>query len=168
MGIEPTSSAWKAEVLAVELHPQYALRDPLLKLSVKKVAIYTKFSAVVEGGGFEPPKAEPADLQSAPFDRSGTPPTTSRSEYEARLSIIQVGFPTTILSSASCFIHPSRPSAVPRPGQLFRGARRGTRTPDRLILTYYRFRGPANVKNARVWGLDFLFTIPERGCRWVV
>ena len=29
---------------------------------------------VVEGGGFEPPKAEPADLQSAPFDRFGTPP----------------------------------------------------------------------------------------------
>ena len=29
---------------------------------------------VVVGGGFEPPKAAPADLQSAPFDRSGTPP----------------------------------------------------------------------------------------------
>src|SRR5208283_4183323 len=29
----------------------------------------------VEGEGFEPSKAEPADLQSAPFDRSGTPPT---------------------------------------------------------------------------------------------
>ena len=29
---------------------------------------------LVEGGGFEPPKAEPTDLQSAPFDRSGTPP----------------------------------------------------------------------------------------------
>ena len=29
---------------------------------------------MVEGGGFEPPKAEPADLQSDPFDRSGTPP----------------------------------------------------------------------------------------------
>ncbi len=28
----------------------------------------------VEGEGFEPSKAEPADLQSAPFDRSGTPP----------------------------------------------------------------------------------------------
>ena len=26
------------------------------------------------GGGFEPPKALPADLQSAPFDRFGTPP----------------------------------------------------------------------------------------------
>src|SRR6516162_4314654 len=33
------------------------------------------FSRVVEGEGFEPSKAEPADLQSAPFDRSGTPPT---------------------------------------------------------------------------------------------
>ena len=30
---------------------------------------------MVEGEGFEPSKAEPADLQSAPFDRSGTPPT---------------------------------------------------------------------------------------------
>ena len=29
---------------------------------------------MVEGEGFEPSKAEPADLQSAPFDRSGTPP----------------------------------------------------------------------------------------------
>ena len=28
----------------------------------------------MEGGGFEPPKAEPSDLQSDPFDRSGTPP----------------------------------------------------------------------------------------------
>ena len=29
---------------------------------------------MVEGGGFEPPKAMPSDLQSDPFDRSGTPP----------------------------------------------------------------------------------------------
>ena len=29
---------------------------------------------LVERGGFEPPKATPADLQSAPFDRSGTSP----------------------------------------------------------------------------------------------
>jgi hypothetical protein len=50
MGIEPTLSAWKAEVLPLN---------------------YTR---MVEGGGFEPPKAEPADLQSAPFGRSGTPP----------------------------------------------------------------------------------------------
>ena len=29
---------------------------------------------MVEGEGFEPSKAEPSDLQSDPFDRSGTPP----------------------------------------------------------------------------------------------
>ena len=29
---------------------------------------------MVERGGFEPPKAAPADLQSDPFDRSGTSP----------------------------------------------------------------------------------------------
>ena len=29
---------------------------------------------LVEGGGFEPPKSTTADLQSAPFGRSGTPP----------------------------------------------------------------------------------------------
>jgi hypothetical protein len=33
---------------------------------------------VVERGGFEPPKAAPADLQSAPFDRSGTSPQQLR------------------------------------------------------------------------------------------
>jgi hypothetical protein len=32
-------------------------------------------SKLVEGAGFEPAKAEPADLQSAPVDRLGTPPS---------------------------------------------------------------------------------------------
>ena len=58
MGIEPTLSAWKAEVLPLNYtrgcHP-FA-------------------RSLVEGEGFEPSKAEPADLQSAPFGRSGTPP----------------------------------------------------------------------------------------------
>jgi hypothetical protein len=56
MGIEPTQSAWKAGVLPLN---------------------YTRCTyrkKVVEGGGFEPPKAEPADLQSDPFGHSGTPP----------------------------------------------------------------------------------------------
>ena len=59
MGIEPTPSAWKAEVLPLN---------------------YTRTTEVgnlVEGGGFEPPKAEPSDLQSDPFDRSGTPPAVA-------------------------------------------------------------------------------------------
>ena len=34
-------------------------------------------SYLVERGGFEPPKASPADLQSAPFGRSGTSPSKS-------------------------------------------------------------------------------------------
>ena len=72
MGIEPTSSAWKAEVLAFELHPHTAYTiSHFYRLS-------HHYKAMVEGGGFEPPKAEPADLQSAPFDRSGTPPSKSK------------------------------------------------------------------------------------------
>ncbi len=57
MGIEPTYSAWKAEVL-----PLNYTRSSSTK------------STLVEGGGFEPPKAEPSDLQSDPFGHSGTPP----------------------------------------------------------------------------------------------
>ena len=59
MGIEPTQSAWKAGVLPLN----YTRR--------------LKFK-MVEGGGFEPPKAEPADLQSDPFGRSGTPPISGK------------------------------------------------------------------------------------------
>ena len=71
MGIEPTSSAWKAEVLAVELHPHFG--TSVLNSALISVLPFSS-TKMVEGGGFEPPKAEPADLQSAPFDRSGTLP----------------------------------------------------------------------------------------------
>ena len=41
---------------------------------------------MVEGGGFEPPKAEPSDLQSDPFGHSGTPPhNIQRISYQAFL-----------------------------------------------------------------------------------
>ena len=50
-GSNPRPSAWKADALPTELRP-----------------------LIVGGGGFEPPKAKPTDLQSAPFDRSGIPP----------------------------------------------------------------------------------------------
>ena len=74
MGIEPTSSAWKAEVLPLNYtrevvrapsHPQHGRRP-------------CNAHRLVVGGGFEPPKAEPSDLQSDPFDHSGTPPTTKQ------------------------------------------------------------------------------------------
>ncbi len=79
MGIEPTLSAWKAEVLPLNYtraHHQLALsarQHRILSPSLPRTGRYR----LVEGGGFEPPKAEPSDLQSDPFDRSGTPPTIS-------------------------------------------------------------------------------------------
>ena len=60
-GIEPASSAWKAEVLPLN----YTRR-----LIVPLLFVLT----LVEGEGFEPSKAKPSDLQSDPFDHSGTPP----------------------------------------------------------------------------------------------
>lgn len=62
MGIEPTLSAWKAEVLPLN---------------------YTR---MVEGAGFEPAKAEPSDLQSDPFGRSGIPPLKLLGNYKVYLT----------------------------------------------------------------------------------
>ena len=59
--IELLSLAWKAKVI------------PLYDTRLFFRTLYTHH-AVVEGVGFEPTKAEPADLQSAPVDRLGTPP----------------------------------------------------------------------------------------------
>jgi hypothetical protein len=41
----------------------------------------------VGGGGFEPPKAEPRDLQSRPFDRSGIPPGTSADDFSGGAAV---------------------------------------------------------------------------------
>ena len=46
-----------------------ATREPLRNYLLKRYN-----GKVVEGAGFEPAKAEPSDLQSDPFGRSGTPP----------------------------------------------------------------------------------------------
>ena len=46
----------------------------------------------MEGGGFEPPKASPTDLQSVPFDRSGTPPKILSCRSHQRLSDRDSGF----------------------------------------------------------------------------
>ena len=85
MGIEPTSSAWKAEVLPLNYTRGAQTSHSGCRGQISSSVQYAAACAshqresrarqVVEGGGFEPPKAEPADLQSAPFDRSGTPPT---------------------------------------------------------------------------------------------
>ncbi len=74
-GIEPALSAWKAEVLPLN----YSRGCLTGSLSGSKVLGFranygSSFFQLVEGAGFEPAKAEPTDLQSAPFDRFGTPP----------------------------------------------------------------------------------------------
>ena len=47
------------------------------------------------GVGFEPTKAKPADLQSAPFDRFGTPPATDAGPNTPRLLLPEQTKPPT-------------------------------------------------------------------------
>ena len=64
MGIEPTLSAWKAEVL-----PLNYTRDTPIPRGIS--AFNTNFGG---GGRIRTFEAEATDLQSAPFNHSGTPP----------------------------------------------------------------------------------------------
>ena len=48
----------------------------------------TPLSCSVGGDGFEPPKASPADLQSAPFGHSGNHPTAFVLKASAKVQII--------------------------------------------------------------------------------
>ena len=59
---------------------------------------------MVEGDGFGPSKAEPADLQSAPFSHSGTPPKVW-AHYKGGLIWLQVFF--DIFSEFSYLFHNS-------------------------------------------------------------
>src|SRR4026208_2131311 len=72
MGIEPTRSAWKADVLPLN----YA-RQCRVWTGRSGAAGNEMRSELVGRGGFEPPKAEPSDLQSDPFGRSGISPCGS-------------------------------------------------------------------------------------------
>ena len=140
-GIEPSSSAWKAEVLPLNYtrrpskdssdtacktrqipaaaRPCWLLHPPEARLRMPPYSLWTTSrdsssvrqgpscprspifctgcpawpsggptstltQTLVEGGGFEPPKAEPADLQSAPFGHSGTPPGKLEDSAAAR------------------------------------------------------------------------------------
>ena len=64
-GSNPRPSAWKTDALSTELLP-HCLSWPQAEAMRKQV--------IVGADGFEPPKAKPADLQSAPFGHSGTRP----------------------------------------------------------------------------------------------
>lgn len=78
VGIEPTTSFLPRKRSATELHRLYflSLRSDLNRRPslYKSVALPLSYSGnMVLGVGFEPTKAVPADLQSAPFDHFGTP-----------------------------------------------------------------------------------------------
>ena len=157
MGIEPTLSAWKAEVLPLNYTrpSSFVYRQPPVqpKVSITPYSCTVPASHVVEGGGFEPPKAEPTDLQSAPFDRSGTPPRSSNSQF----SLFRP-------RSSRFFSRTSRPLAdfpPPRSPQRDSNPRPADSYP--LLLSQ-----PPSIG---VWGLDFLFTVPRPlslRVRWVV
>ena len=73
---------------------------------------------MVEGDGFEPSKHEAADLQSAPFDHSGTPPLAGESlplrPLFVKTFLIKKCFTNNHLPSitkvnATCRIHLNKP-----------------------------------------------------------
>ena len=79
MRIELTPSAWKAEVLPlnyIRIKLERKTRFELATLALARRCSTPEplpHKLLVEGGGFEPPKAQLTDLQSAPFGHSGIP-----------------------------------------------------------------------------------------------
>ena len=63
---------------------------------------------MVERGGFEPPKAKPTDLQSAPFDRFGTSPAENSRAAPSRSTVFEV----EIKSEQTLPSRPPRPAIV--------------------------------------------------------
>ena len=100
MGIEPTPSAWKAEVLPLNYaRPLDPIGGPLSGADGgcgrgRRAPGGARLGrrdgggqrAVVGRGGFEPPKVKPPDLQSGPFGRSGTSPLPSQDRSDRERS----------------------------------------------------------------------------------
>ena len=157
MGIEPTLSAWKAEVLPLNYTrpSSFVCRQPPIQPKAPNPPYFCTAPAshVVEGGGFEPPKAEPTDLQSAPFDRSGTPPRLPNGQFSL-----------VLFKSSRFFSQNSQPLAdFPSTWSPQRDSNPRPADSYPLLLSQ-----PPGIG---VWGLDFLFTMPRPlslGVRWVV
>ena len=71
-GIEPAASAWKAEVL-----PLYDIRVAQNACDKKNKTTHKHRIKFGGGGRIRTSEAYAPDLQSSPFDRSGTPPNLS-------------------------------------------------------------------------------------------
>ena len=74
-----------------EISDRYVIVNRLNQTKSIIISITQKIAGVQEkmvvGEGFEPSKASPADLQSAPFDRSGTLPNLDRKDCRRTLNI---------------------------------------------------------------------------------
>ena len=157
MGIEPTLSAWKAEVLPLNYTrtSSFVYRQPPVQLKGPSPPSSFPFPAshVVEGGGFEPPKAEPTDLQSAPFDRSGTPPRLSNGQF-------------SLFRPRSSRIFDQNSQLLAHFPQVWSPQTDSNRRPADSYPPL--LSQPPRID---VWGLDFLFTVPRPislRVRWVV
>ena len=97
-GIEPASSAWKAEVLP---------------LNYTRGSLGRRYK-LVEGEGFEPSKSMTSDLQSDPFGHSGIPPNGAAFSFDADLlssnfSLKNLRLATlTATSQNTCKRHPAK------------------------------------------------------------
>jgi hypothetical protein len=86
VGIEPTQSAWKAEVLPLNYARFYPLQKHVKSINLLFLLHFSLcfphlsgfIFLDVEGEGFEPSKAEPVDLQSTPFGHFGIHPRADR------------------------------------------------------------------------------------------
>jgi hypothetical protein len=93
MGIEPTQSAWKAEVLplnytrATTKNRVFRGAVPAANCSTGSLHRLLPSFRMVEGVGFEPTKAEPSDLQSDPVGRLGTPPAQRKAGILPQMSV---------------------------------------------------------------------------------
>ena len=75
----PRPSAWKADALPSELLPLFDCRSTSrnaeqVLVETNRQSNLSNLQSGVGRGGFEPPKAKPADLQSAPVGHLGTCP----------------------------------------------------------------------------------------------
>ena len=131
MGIEPTQPAWKAGALPLS----YTRITFNLLCRGRDSSHLIK---LVEGGGFEPPKAEPADLQSAPFGHSGTPPRASRVLSSLDYTLSTGNRPESLKFPAVRDMFQAWNREKSAKGEI--GADRGTRTPNLLITNQLHYQ----------------------------
>ena len=93
----------------------------------------------MEGGGFEPPKAEPSDLQSDPFGHSGTPPRERSCVFSSSaMPLSTIITPECLIFRAPAMLKTRDKTAKKTPERLTPGSLNGAGTKSRtrdLLIT---------------------------------